>query len=93
MSKYRKRPVVIDALRWDGTNWNEVCDFLGVPENGHGDQENLGGGRMPVVIHTLEGDMRAEVGDWIVRGVKGEFYPCKPGIFDATYEPVGDGAS
>lgn len=86
--RFRKKPVEIDAVRWDGTNWGEVCDFLGVPENGHGDEETLrrDPSRMPVVIHTLEGDMRAELGDWIIKGVRGEFYPCKPDIFDATYE-------
>jgi hypothetical protein len=88
---FTKRPVTVEAMQWTGTNWNEICDFLGVPENGHGDEETLrrDPSRMPVIIHTLEGDMRAELGDWIIRGVKGEHYPCKPDIFEATYEPAG----
>jgi hypothetical protein len=44
--------------------------------------------KLPVVIATLEGDMTASPGDWIIKGVKGEFYPCKPDIFEATYEPL-----
>jgi hypothetical protein len=60
---------------------HEAADFeLAGPDNGFG----VDG----LIIHTLEGDMRADIGDWIIRGVKGEFYPCKPDIFDATYEQV-----
>lgn len=44
-------------------------------------------------IYTLEGEMRADMGDWIIKGVEGEFYPCKPGIFAKTYEPVEAAAS
>ena len=44
----------------------------------------------PIIIQTLEGDMRADPGDWIITGVKGERYPCKPDIFAATYDPVGE---
>ncbi len=86
--KFRKKPVVIDAIRFDGTNHNEVADFvMNVP---YGDTDVSGQLRDDVhmVIHTLEGNMRADVGDWIIRGVKGEYYPCKPDIFEATYEPV-----
>lgn len=92
MAQFRKKPVVIDAVRWLGWNWNEVCDFVPVPDVAVGDEENMvtreGLSRMPIIIHTLEGDMRAEIGDWIIRGVKGEYYPCKPDIFSMTYEPV-----
>lgn len=88
--RYRKKPVEIEAVRWTGENWGEVCLFLGVPDNGRGDEDALrqDPARMPVIIYTLEGDMRAELGDWIVRGVKGEYYPVKPDIFDLTYERV-----
>src|SRR5437868_2249090 len=90
IATYRKKPVRIDAIRWLGWNWSLVCVFLDVPANGVGDEETLKAEpeRMPVIIHTLEGDMRAELGDWIVKGVKGEFYPVKPDIFEATYEAV-----
>lgn len=78
--KYRKKPVVIDALRND-------CD----PETHDtlmrmGCQFEVQGSA--ILITTLEGTMRADRGDWIIRGVKGEFYPCKPDIFAATYEPA-----
>jgi hypothetical protein len=92
MPKFRKKPVVIDAIRNDG-QWPTVrdwlielnppfgFDFLGTPPiTGNGDGS--------LNITTLEGTMRADVGDFIIKGVKGEFYPCKADIFEATYEPV-----
>ena len=78
IKKYRKKPVIIEAVQWDGTNWIEICDFIDMPKNGYGDYRD-------VVICTLEGDMRASIGDYIIKGVNGEFYPCKPDIFDKTY--------
>ena len=78
--KYRKKPVVIEALQWDGTNWDEIGDWMGLHATAQMDDD--------FVIPTLEGDMRASVGDWIIKGVKGEFYPCKPDVFAATYEEV-----
>lgn len=90
IGQYRKLPVVIEAIQWLGWNWNEVCDFIPVPDVAVGDVDNLvmrdDESRMPIIIHTLEGDMRAELNDWIIRGIKGEYYPCKPDIFAATYE-------
>jgi len=76
--RYRKKPVVIEAIQFDG-NFDEVEAFVG------GDAEFRDG---QLVIATLEGAMRADPHDWIIRGVKGEFYPCKPDIFAATYEAV-----
>ena len=78
MGKYRKRPVEIDAIQFNGINQSQICEFAGDVTI---DWDS-------VHIHTLEGTMRADVGDWIVKGVKGEFYPCKPDIFEATYEAV-----
>lgn len=84
--KYRKKPVEIEAFRWGYDNEPEWFK-----ENGwqyvivEVDEENLG----HVFIDTLEGTMRAECGDYIIRGVKGELYPCKPDIFKETYEPAG----
>jgi len=80
--QYRKKPVVIDAVQWTGYNFLEVKNFC--PEivclaSGH-----------ELCIETLEGDHTASVGDWIIKGVAGEYYPCKPDIFEQTYEPVGD---
>lgn len=90
MAKYRKKPVVIDAVRNTGTNLKEVETFLAgevlpdlyPPRNDF--DINWGNGN--VFIHTLEGTMQANSGDWIIRGVKGEFYPCRADIFEATYE-------
>jgi hypothetical protein len=84
--KYRKKPVVIDAVQWNGNNFQEVkaLDLYGkyglslaeVPTD------------RPIVIHTPVGNMEASLNDYVIRGVKGELYPCKPDIFAATYEPV-----
>ena len=77
--RYRKKPVVIDAVQYDGTF---PLGFL------DGD-ERVACVDGSLAVYTLEGVMRADVGDWIIRGVQGELYPCKPDIFDATYEPAG----
>jgi len=80
--KYRKKPVVIDALQYDGTNHEAVGEFAG-------QAVSLEDGTL--YVRTLENRrLEADVGDWIIRGVAGEFYPCKPGIFAATYEPVAE---
>ena len=83
MAKYRKKPVVIEAVFYGGEeDYNFLRSFVG---NAH-PLHQMGDGR--VGITTLEGVMAASPGDWIIRGVKGEFYPCKPDIFAATYEAV-----
>ena len=78
MPKFRKKPVVIEAIQWTAENREEIAEFLGdarrkVPGN-------------PLQIYTLEGIMNVSVGDYIIKGIKGEFYPCKPDIFELTYE-------
>ena len=78
--RYRKLPVVIDAVIWDGDE-DKIEAFLET-EWGIANDEN------ELIIFTLEGDMFASIGDYIIRGVQGEFYPCKPDIFAATYEVV-----
>ena len=77
--KFRKKPVVVEAIQWTGRNASEVIEFAG----GRAQQCNH-----LLVIETLEGGMAAEPGDWVIRGVAGECYPCKPRIFAQTYEPV-----
>jgi len=84
MAKYVKRPVVIEAVQYTGNNLEELDAFIGDKMKCIG--FNNAGER--IVIHTLEGDMAAEVGDFIIRGVEGEFYPCKPDIFWKTYSAV-----
>lgn len=82
--KFRKKPVVIEAMQFTAETKNQVFNWIScnrVPTWN-------AAGEPTITIQTLEGDMTAESGDWIIRGVKGEFYPCKPDIFDATYEAV-----
>ena len=83
---WRKKPVVIEAVQFTGQNEPAVTDFLGGPyATGHSWKLHTPYGGF---ITTLEGDMEFSPGDWIIKGVKGEFYPCKPDVFAATYEPV-----
>lgn len=87
--KFRKKPITIEAMqvRDDIRTHSDICEWAsqGIPEDAV----------IPVVmsrfdshpiIHTLEGTMYADIGDWIIKGIAGEFYPCKPDIFEATYE-------
>lgn len=92
--RFRKKPVITEAVQWTGTreSFEQIKAFAGaavdvlvkgvVPR-----QDNV----CTLLIETLEGDMTASLGDWIIRGVKGELYPCKPDIFEATYEPEDPG--
>ena len=93
--KYRKKPVVVEAIQLRWTTWNELCDFLGSiisednPGRNSNDYSDTCGEQPPYIeltIPTLEGNHAAKHGDWIIKGVKGEFYPCKPDIFEQTYE-------
>lgn len=92
MSRYRKKPVVIEAVHFDGqpNSATEIIDWglsTGQTITFHcGDGEACRKQFHSLKIPTLEGTMFAEPGDWIIQGVQGEFYPCKPDIFDATYE-------
>ena len=83
---FRKRPVEIEAIQWNGDNVVAVCTFMGTIID-LADAEALSQAHR-FDIETLEGTMSAIPGDWIIRGVKGEYYPCKPDIFAATYETV-----
>jgi len=92
--KFRKKPVVIEAVQFDWDNAEEIMGWADASEPPCsmsalyvGEHTDAASG---LLITTLEGEMRADCGDWIIRGVKGEFYPCKPDIFEATYEPVDD---
>lgn len=93
MAKYRKKPVEIEAILWDGYNRNEIDNFIiGTPyyftqfaiDNGTSALNTIN----VVIIKTLEGEMMAFPNDYIIRGVNGEYYPCKPDIFEKTYEKV-----
>jgi len=84
---FRKKPVVIEAVQWTGENVKEVEDFTSSTKVGYAEEYDT------LTIPTLEGDHTANKGDWIIKGVKGEFYPCKPDIFEQTYDEVPGQAS
>jgi hypothetical protein len=91
---FRKKPVVIEAVQIHRiTDEESVTDYLarneGIANWCGGVSHMLSNEADPhFIIHTLEGDMKASAEDWIIKGVNGEFYPCKPDIFEKTYEPV-----
>lgn len=85
MAQFRKKPVVIDAVQWK--NDGNGGSLAAIKALDPGDIVTFAADGTPaLVIRTLEGEMRADVGDYIIRGVKGELYPCKPDIFEATYD-------
>lgn len=102
ISRYRKKPIVIKAIQLKWENWGEICIFADVgllseghPQGTYVDEngkacDHFGGdnSKIGLQIPTLEGVMLAVQNDWIIRGVQGELYPCKPDIFEATYELV-----
>lgn len=90
--KYRKKPVVIEAMQFDGKNAQEIINWVNSETPGFKLHDS---NTWPISyyygefkIRTLEGEMTAKKDDYIIKGVKGEFYPCKPDIFAATYEPA-----
>lgn len=100
--KYRKKPVIIEAIQWDGKNLIDVSSFLcnqtrkealkeinssDISFKKWDDYESIVIGE-GLTIDTLEGRMKADIGDYIIKGINGEFYPCKPDIFAKTYEEV-----
>lgn len=88
--KYRKKPVVIEAVQFTTNNerGSPTMDRIVSWVNEHSIGKIARHDGTDIYIVTLEGTMRASVGDWIIRGVNGEFYPCKPDIFAMTYEPA-----
>lgn len=82
--KYRKKPVVIEARQFTEDEKDRVFGWIGCNRIPSWDDD----GKPAITIQTLEGDMKAVLGDWIIKGVNGEFYPCKPDIFEKTYEKV-----
>lgn len=88
--KYRKKPVVIEAVRWTGENREEIRTFCPRDAFFIPARQDTGGysTAWELLIDSLEGMMYAEIGDYIIEGVNGEFYPCKPDVFAKTYERV-----
>lgn len=92
--KYRKKPVIIEAIQWNGNNLKEVMEFIG-SEFKYDENSNYITYKFlynkytkKLAINTLEGTMEVAKGDYIIKGIKGEFYPCKPDIFEQTYDEV-----
>lgn len=84
MEKFRKKPVVVESQRYTAETCAAICEWMGI---GHGSETDRCG-LDPFVVETLEGPMKASPGDYIIKGVKGEFYPCRADIFALTYEPA-----
>ena len=86
--KYRKKPVIIDAIKWTGLNLEAIKSFVGKDLHYNIIDTAYGAPHIIVTINTLEGPMYCTEGDYIIKGISGEFYPCKPDIFEKTYEPL-----
>ena len=94
MAQYRKKPVVIEAYQFDNRITNPPPYWLTKAVDAGDVKVFTQRGKVEkMTISTLEGEMTAMPGDWIIQGVKGEIYPCKPGIFSATYEPATEVAA
>ena len=83
MSRYKKKPVVINAFKYQPQQVGTLIKWL---DSFDDHKTDITVQKDHLIIHTLEGDMRADKGDWVIRGIQGEYYPCKPDIFEATYE-------
>lgn len=89
--KFRKKPVVIEAIQWLGDKISEVPEWADEAQKKLRAEDGAVWRQGDTLrIATLEGTMTAQPGDWIIRGVTGELYPCKPDIFAATYEPAAE---
>ena len=94
MGKYKTNPCEIEAIQWTGNNSKEILDFC----KGQAKYNIIyaawkvdkGPAVQQLIIHTLEGDMKASVNDYIIRGLNGEYYPCKPDIFEKKYSPINN---
>lgn len=85
--KYRKKPVVIEAIQWDGTH-EQAGEVIAFADGAVFVRTDLNHKRQYLWIDTLEGQLKVSPGDFVIRGLRGEYYPCKPDIFEATYEQV-----
>jgi hypothetical protein len=78
--QFRKKPVIIETIQWTGFNLTEIINFVGFDYSVTPGDE--------LMIKTLEGELHASRNDWIIKGIRGEFYPCKPDIFESYYERI-----
>lgn len=92
MAQYRKKPVEVEAIQWNGNNFSEIENFTNgnvryysyYEKNEYGVNKNI----LVMKTRTLEGGMEVMKGDWVIKGTKGELYPCKADIFEATFERI-----
>lgn len=82
--RVRKRPVIVETMQYTGKNGRDIRRWMVGSARSYRAAE-------PFRIATLEGEMTVSPGDWVIKGIQGEFYPCKPDIFQATYDQAGDG--
>lgn len=82
--RFRKKPVEVEAIQFTDKSKNEVFGWVTCQKTASFDMEN----KPVLVIKTLEGQMTAMMGDWVIKGIKGEFYPCKPDIFERSYDKI-----
>lgn len=85
--KFVKKPVIVDAIKFIGKQ-EPILEFIKDSNEIIGFEVDSEGNNIAVIISTLEGEMKANINDWIIKGVSGEIYPCRPDIFSKTYEPV-----
>ena len=88
IKKYVKKPISIEACQWNGNNEEELRQFVGSDIYFDTNDRVKREGVKNIYIITLEGQMRGHIGDYIIKGIQGELYPCKPDIFEETYEKV-----
>jgi len=84
MRRYVKKPIEVEAVQWTGNNRPEIWDFCSLCYF----NTDMESGELKLIIQTLEGNMGASIGDFIIKGIKGEFYACKEDIFKLTYDKV-----
>lgn len=89
IKKYRKEPIIIEAVQWDGSNLKEVIDFIGLEKTWDAYEDIVITNGLKVF--TLDGLVTTSIGDYIIKGIRGEIYSCRSDIFEKTYEPVDGG--
>lgn len=85
MKKYQKKPVIVEAIQINSFDYDEMCEIVKWCNGLAIDEEDY-----VIAVPTLEGRMMAKSGDWIIKGIQGEFYPCKPDIFEASYMEISE---
>jgi len=88
VKKYRKKPIIIEAIQWIWENWSGICDFVPVPDVLYVPEKEQIKEKPKLKLKVLGGEVTVDYGDFIAKGVKGEYYPIKKDIFEQTYEEI-----